>query len=145
MTLDNKLFLHAFSKKQKEANKLLTKSDHTCGKKDGAWNMANKKFLGKSLPIPKIRMSGFKLAKDIDCPVSAVNATWELLGKSADSREARGIGFNGLNIKISTFDAKEAQGKSYTLPCQIETPGVLLGLVAAYPPRFFDSDGFFYS
>ena len=72
--------------------------------------MANKKFLGKSLPIPQIRMSGFKLAKDIDCPVSAVNATWELLGKSADSREARGIGFN---IKISTFDAKEAQGKSY--------------------------------
>ena len=31
----------------------------------------------------------------------------------------------------------------YTLPCQIETPGVLLGLVVAYPPRFFDSDGFF--
>ena len=112
MKLDKELFLHASSKKQKEANKLLTKSDHTCGKKDGAWNMANKKFLGKSLPIPKIRMSGFKLAKDIDCPVSAVNATWELLGKSADSREARGIGFNAFNIKISTFDAKEAQGKS---------------------------------
>ena len=32
-----------------------------------------------------------------------------------------------------------------TLPCQIETPGVLLGLVVAYPPRFFDPDGFFYS
>ena len=30
-----------------------------------------------------------------------------------------------------------------TLSCQIETPGVLLGLVVAYPPRFFDSDGFF--
>ena len=40
MTLENKLFLHAFSKKkQKEANKLLTKSDHTCGKRTahGIW------------------------------------------------------------------------------------------------------------
>ena len=72
--------------------------------------MANKEFLGKSLPIPG--MSGFKLAKDIDCPVSAGNATWELLGKSADSRETRG---GLINIKISTFDAKEAQGKSYTV------------------------------
>ena len=96
--------------KQKEANELLTKSDHTCGKKNGTWNMANKEFLGKSLPIPQKRMSGFKLAKDIDCPVSAGNATWELLGKSADSRETRG---GLINIKISTFDAKEAQGKSY--------------------------------
>ena len=96
--------------KQKEANELLTKSDHTCGKKNGTWNMANKEFLGKSLPIPQNRMSGFKLAKDIDCPVSAGNATWELLGKSADSRETRG---GLINIKISTFDAKEAQGKSY--------------------------------
>ena len=33
--------------------------------------------------------------------------------------------------------------KQATLPCQIETPGVLLGLVVAYPPRFFDSDVFF--
>ena len=31
-----------------------------------------------------------------------------------------------------------------TLICQIETPGVLLGLVVAYPPWFYDSDDFFY-
>ena len=86
----------------------MTKCDHNCGKKDGAWNMANKKLLGKSLPSPQIGASGFQLAKDIDCPVSAGNATWELLGKSAESREARG---GLINIKISTFDAKEAQGK----------------------------------